>query len=231
MKNLSLLAGLALLVSCSTQKATQSTSTAVVAPPKNLQDSLSYAYGITTATSIKNQGLDKPNYDLFMKAMKDVYNQSSQLSNEQAQAFLKEVNSKKAASEGEANRKAGEAFLAANKSKPGVITLPSGLQYKILTKGKGTQKPTLTDKVKTHYHGTLIDGTVFDSSVDRGQPISFPVNGVIRGWVEILQLMVPGDKFEIYVPYDLAYNARATGKIKAYSALIFTVELIDIEKP
>ncbi len=205
--------------------------TPVKTTPANANDSLSYAFGITMANNMKNQGVDKPNFDQYIAAVKDSYNNSGLMTNEQAQAYLKEFIAKKQLIENEGNKKAGEAFLEANKSKSGVITLPSGLQYKVLTKGTGTVKPGLTDKVKTHYHGTLIDGTVFDSSVDRGQPISFPVNGVIRGWVEILQMMVTGDKFEIYVPYDLAYGSRATGaKIKPFSTLIFTVELIAIEK-
>jgi FKBP-type peptidyl-prolyl cis-trans isomerase FklB len=109
-----------------------------------------------------------------------------------------------------------------------VITLPSGLQYEIMKTGEGP-KPTLEDKVTTHYHGTLIDGTVFDSSVDRGEPASFPVNGVIKGWTEALQLMPVGSKWKLFVPYDLAYGERGTGpQIGPYTTLIFEVELISI---
>ncbi len=197
--------------------------------PATALDSLSYAFGVTMANNLKSQGIDELNFDEYLKGVKEFFNGTARLTNEQAQTSLKEFIAQKQLVENEKNKTAGEAFLAANKSKSGVITLPSGLQYKVLNKGTGTIKPTLANKVKTHYHGTLIDGTVFDSSVDRGQPISFPVNGVIRGWVEILQMMVTGDKFEIYVPYDLAYGSRATGKIKPFSTLIFTVELIDIE--
>ncbi|HEX4888269.1 MAG TPA: FKBP-type peptidyl-prolyl cis-trans isomerase [Luteibaculaceae bacterium] len=193
-------------------------------------DSISYAFGISLANNLKNQGVDSISFDAFYQGFKAFYENQNWLTNDQAQLFLKDFISKKQQIANENNRKAGEAFLANNKSKPGVITLPSGLQYKVINKGTGTVKPTLADKVKTHYHGTLIDGTVFDSSVDRGQPISFPVNGVIRGWVEILQMMVVGDKFEIYVPQDLAYGARGQSKIKPFSTLIFTVELLDIEK-
>lgn len=198
--------------------------------PISALDSLSYAFGITMGNNLKNQGVEQLSFEQYLNGVKDVFNKSGKMSNEQAQAYLKDFIAKKQLAENEGNKKAGEAFLEANKSKAGIILLPSGLQYKVLTKGTGTVRPTITDKVKTHYHGTLIDGTIFDSSVDRGTPIPFPVNGVIRGWVEILQLMVPGDKYEIYVPYDLAYGSRATGKIKPFSALIFTVELIAIEK-
>lgn len=127
------------------------------------------------------------------------------------------------------NRKAGEAFLAENKKKEGVITLPSGLQYKIITEGKG-EKPKATDKVKVDYEGRLIDGTVFDSSYKRGSATSFQCNQVIKGWTEALQKMPVGSKWELYIPYQLAYGDRETGQhIKPYSALIFTVELHGIE--
>ncbi|MCM1346476.1 MAG: FKBP-type peptidyl-prolyl cis-trans isomerase [Bacteroides sp.] len=127
------------------------------------------------------------------------------------------------------NRRAGEAFLAENKKKEGVITLPSGLQYKVITEGNG-EKPLATDKVKVDYEGRLIDGTVFDSSYKRGAATSFQCNQVIKGWTEALQKMPVGSKWELYIPYQLAYGDRETGKdIKPYSALIFTVELHEIE--
>ena len=122
----------------------------------------------------------------------------------------------------------GEDFLKNNAKNPSVTTLRSGLQYEIITAGNGP-KPTLSDKVETHYHGTLLDGTVFDSSVDRGTPISFPVNGVIKGWTEALQLMPVGSKWKLYIPYYLAYGERGAGaSIGPYSTLIFEVELISI---
>lgn len=123
----------------------------------------------------------------------------------------------------------GEKFLADNKTKEGVVTLPSGLQYKVIKEGTG-EKPTAADVVKVHYHGTLIDGTVFDSSVDRGEPTTFGVGQVIRGWTEALQLMPVGSKWQIYVPYDLGYGAQRMGTIVPFSTLIFDVELLDIEK-
>lgn len=125
---------------------------------------------------------------------------------------------------------AGEDFLAINKTKEGVVTLPSGLQYKVLTEGTG-DKPKLEDQVRCHYHGTLIDGTVFDSSINRGEPADFPVGGVIPGWIEALQLMPVGSKWELYIPSDLAYGEQgAGGKIGPNSALIFQIELLEILK-
>ena len=123
----------------------------------------------------------------------------------------------------------GAAFLAENAKREGVISLESGLQYEILNQGNG-QIPTINDKITAHYHGTLIDGTVFDSSVDRGEPASFPVNGVIAGWTEALQIMPVGSKWKLYVPSDLAYGERGAGQIIGpYSTLIFEVELLSID--
>jgi FKBP-type peptidyl-prolyl cis-trans isomerase FklB len=119
--------------------------------------------------------------------------------------------------------------MSENGSREGVVTLPSGLQYEILTEGKGAI-PTDTDRVKVHYHGTLIDGTVFDSSVERGEPATFGVTQVIAGWTEALQLMPVGSKWKLYIPYDLAYGSSDRGSIKPFSNLIFEVELIGIEK-
>ena len=127
------------------------------------------------------------------------------------------------------NKLAGESFLEANKAVAGVQVTESGLQYKVIKMGKG-KKPSATDKVKVHYHGTLIDGTVFDSSVERGEPIVFALNQVIPGWTEGLQLMPVGSKFTFYIPQELAYGDRETGVIKPYSALVFDVELLGIEK-
>ena len=128
-----------------------------------------------------------------------------------------------------ANLKAGQEFLAANASKPGITTLPSGLQYEVLTEGSGP-KPSATNKVTCHYHGTLIDGTVFDSSMKRGQPATFPLNMVIKGWTEALQLMGTGSKWRLYLPSDLAYGDRqASAQIGPNSTLIFDVELLGID--
>ena len=127
------------------------------------------------------------------------------------------------------NLEAGRAFLAENAEDPEVVTTDSGLQYKVLQEGTGEQHPKATDKVTVHYHGTLIDGRVFDSSVDRGEPASFPLNRVIPGWTEGVQLMNVGSKYRFYIPYNLAYGENGTGSIPPFSTLIFDVELISIE--
>jgi peptidylprolyl isomerase len=130
---------------------------------------------------------------------------------------------------GEENFAIGQTFLLENGKKEGVITTESGLQYEVLHKGEGDEKPTASSKVKVHYHGTLIDGTVFDSSVDRGQPISFKLNQVIKGWQEGLTYMSVGDKFRLYIPSPLAYGKNGSGPIPPASALIFDVELLEIQ--
>jgi FKBP-type peptidyl-prolyl cis-trans isomerase len=142
---------------------------------------------------------------------------------------MRKKQEEKMAQAGEGNLKQGQDFLAANKSKAGVVTLPSGLQYKILQAGTGP-KPTPTDSVVCNYRGTLINGTEFDSSYKRGQPATFPVSGVIKGWTEALQLMPVGSKWQLFVPADLAYGARGAGaNIGPNSTLIFEVELISIQ--
>ncbi|NMH65685.1 FKBP-type peptidyl-prolyl cis-trans isomerase [Shewanella salipaludis] len=139
--------------------------------------------------------------------------------------FFTSMNSQKVAQE---NIRLGSEFLAMNKTKSGVIQTPSGLQYLLLQQGGGSEHPKASDTVKVHYHGTLIDGTVFDSSVERGEPIAFPLNRVIKGWTEGLQLMVVGDKMRFFIPSELAYGNRSTGKIEGGSVLVFDVELLDI---
>ncbi len=201
-------------------------------------DSVSYAIGLMMAQNFRNQNMQAVNGNLLGQAVEDALRgRKSLLDETQAQACMQsfsrkmyEQQSRENAKQYEPNKKAGEAFLAANKTKDSVVTLPSGLQYKILRKGDGP-KPTATDKVKTHYHGTLIDGKVFDSSVERGEPISFPVGGVITGWIEALQLMPVGSKWRLFVPYQLAYGERGSSPaIPPYSALIFDLELLGIEK-
>ena len=145
-----------------------------------------------------------------------------------AQKKIQEYFSKQQAKASESVIKEGREFLAENSKKENVITLESGLQYEVIKSGDGP-KPTLNDQVTTHYHGTLIDGTVFDSSVERGQPASFPVSGVIKGWTEALQLMSVGSKWRLFVPHGLGYGERGAGpQIGPYSTLIFEVELISI---
>ncbi|UML92667.1 FKBP-type peptidyl-prolyl cis-trans isomerase [Shewanella xiamenensis] len=139
--------------------------------------------------------------------------------------FFTSMNNQKAAKE---NIRLGNEFLAQNKTKEGVKTTASGLQYQVLNQGSGTVHPKASDTVTVHYHGTLIDGTVFDSSVERGEPIAFPLDRVIKGWTEGVQLMVEGDKYRFFIPSELAYGNRSTGKIGGGSVLIFDVELLKI---
>lgn len=140
--------------------------------------------------------------------------------------FTRSSNNKKAAIE---NVAAGQEFLKSNKAVEDVAETASGLQYQVLVQGEGAENPTATSKVKVHYHGTLLDGTVFDSSVDRGEPISFGLNQVIKGWTEGVQLMVVGDKFKFFIPSELGYGDRAAGKIAPGSLLIFEVTLLEIQ--
>ncbi|MDB5255363.1 MAG: fklB [Chitinophagaceae bacterium] len=193
------------------------------------KEQVSYSLGVNIASNIKQQGFDDISIEVFTAAIQDVFadkalkidlSTGGQILNEYFQKIQDRKFSK--------NVEEGKAFLKANSTKEGVVTLPSGLQYKILKEGNGP-KPSASDQVTTHYHGTLINGTVFDSSVQRGQPATFPVNGVIQGWVEALQLMPTGSKWQLYVPSDLAYGTRgASDDIGPNTTLIFDVELISI---
>jgi FKBP-type peptidyl-prolyl cis-trans isomerase FklB len=192
-------------------------------------DSVSYSLGVNIGENIKTQF---PDIDLknFEAAIKDVLddNKKPSISGADAQKTIQEYFTKQQAKASESVVEEGKKFLAENSKKENVVTLESGLQYEVIKTGEGT-KPTLNDQVTTHYHGTLIDGTVFDSSVERGEPASFPVSGVIKGWTEALQLMNVGSKWRLFVPYDLAYGERGAGpKIGPFTTLIFEVELISI---
>ena len=192
-------------------------------------DSVSYSLGVNIGENIKTQF---PNIDIknFEAAIKDVLDDSKEptITGADAQKKIQEYFSKQQAKASESVIKEGREFLAENSKKENVITLESGLQYEVIKSGDGA-KPTLNDQVTTHYHGTLIDGTVFDSSVERGQPASFPVSGVIKGWTEALQLMSVGSKWRLFVPHGLGYGERGAGpQIGPYSTLIFEVELISI---
>jgi len=197
----------------------------------------SYAIGMNWGTGLHRQNIDVDSAALI-QGMKDALAGGKTLLTEdeartalmQLQKEVQEKQQAKAAAEGDANKKEGEAFLAANKSKEGVVTLPSGLQYKILKEGTGP-KPTATDSVVCNYKGTLINGTEFDSSYKRGEPATFPVTGVIKGWTEALQLMPVGSKWQLFIPSDLAYGPRGTpgGPIGPNATLIFEVELISIK--
>ena len=184
-------------------------------------------------STIYPNGEDSLNIDIFLSAFIAAVNEEETLMDVQTASayFMAEVDKIRNANMSAAyadNKIAGENFLEANKAVAGVKVTESGLKYKVTKMGKG-KKPSATDKVKVHYHGTLIDGTVFDSSVQRGEPIVFPLNQVIPGWTEGLQLMPVGSKFTFYIPQELAYGSHETGAIKPFSALVFEVELLGIE--
>ncbi|MCK5522139.1 MAG: FKBP-type peptidyl-prolyl cis-trans isomerase, partial [Thiomargarita sp.] len=201
-------------------------------------DKLSYSIGHNIGKSFKQQKI-AINIEVFVKAIQDVMSDKKPILSEQEVndvmlTFKKERFAKMAAErkqEGEKNLKEGKAFLDENAKKEGVVTLTSGLQYKVITLGTG-QKPKVTDKVTTHYSGTLIDGTEFDSSYKRNKPSTFPVKGVIAGWTEALQLMKEGAKWQLFIPSNLAYGERGSrGKIGSNATLIFDIELISIVAP
>lgn len=202
------------------------------------KEKISYAIGMNIGSNIKRQSIDV-DVDTLAKAIKDVIAGSPTRFNEQeAQQIMMAMNndlrSKREEERkqlGGKNKKEGEAFLAENAKKPGIKTTASGLQYKVITEGKG-EKPKSTDTVTTQYRGRLIDGTEFDSSYKRGQPAEFPVTGVIKGWTEALQLMPVGSKWELYIPSDLAYGERGSGaNIGPDATLIFEIELVGIKPP
>ncbi|KPK89766.1 MAG: hypothetical protein AMJ94_11255 [Deltaproteobacteria bacterium SM23_61] len=204
---------------------------------KDQKEKVSYIIGMEIGENFKKQSIDI-DPDILARGIKDGLSGakpplSEQEAREVMTAFEKEMRSRQEASRkaaGEKNQKEGEAFLAENKKKEGVKTLPSGLQYKVIRAGTG-KKPSATDTVTTHYRGTLIDGTEFDSSYKRGKPASFPVNGVIPGWTEALQLMEEGAKWQLFIPSNLAYGERGAGRvIGPHSTLIFEVELISIQE-
>lgn len=195
------------------------------------EDSLSYAIGVTTYKGVTEQGWDI-NPLIMAKGMIDAENDEAIFNDITSSGYINMYammkQEKMLMEENMEFIAENETFLSDNSTKEGVITTESGLQYKVLVMGDGV-KPSETDKVKVHYTGTIIDGTVFDSSVERGEPAEFPVNGVIAGWIEGLQLMPVGSKFMFYIPSDLAYGPRGGGAIiKPFAALIFEIELLDI---
>jgi FKBP-type peptidyl-prolyl cis-trans isomerase FklB len=203
---------------------------------KSDKERQSYAVGMNIGESIHRQPVEL-DVNLLVQGLKDsIAGSKTLLTDEEAKAALSELGQQvktkqedKAKQAAESSKKEGETFLAANKTKPGVVTTPSGLQYKILQPGTGP-KPTATDKVVCNYKGTLINGTEFDSSYKRGQPATFPVGQVIKGWTEALQLMPVGSKWQLFVPADLAYGDRGAGNdIPPGTTLIFEVELLSIE--
>ncbi len=193
-------------------------------------DKISYAIGMSMASNLMNSGLRNIEVESFVKAFTEVINnESTSMSPEEANQTLQEYFSKQQEEMLNKNLETGIAFLEENSKKDNVVSLPSGLQYEILTEGNGP-KPKATESVKCHYHGTLLDGTVFDSSVQRGEPAVFGVNQVIKGWVEALQLMSVGSKWKLFIPSSLAYGSQGAGNsIEPNSTLIFEVELLGIE--
>ena len=192
-------------------------------------DKVSYALGLSLGNNLLNSGVTALNYAKFAKGIQDVMEQNApEISYEDAQTvindFFQELQSKVA----EIALSHGKAFLAENAKRPEVLSLASGLQYEVITEGAGA-KPKASDSVRVHYHGSLLDGTVFDSSVNRGEPATFGVTQVISGWVEALQLMPVGSKWRLFIPSELAYGAQGAGQsIVPHSTLIFEVELLEI---
>ncbi|MFC5272386.1 FKBP-type peptidyl-prolyl cis-trans isomerase [Adhaeribacter terreus] len=200
-----------------------------------LKEKISYIIGRDMAGNFSKQGIEIE-ADALLAGLKDAMGgKPSALSAEETQQTMMQLQQEmeqkfqeKAGKAGEANKKEGQEFLAANKNKAGVITLPSGMQYEVLNEGTG-KTPGRTDNVTTHYKGTLIDGTVFDSSYERGQPATFPVNGVIAGWTQALMMMKEGAKWRLYIPSELAYGAQGAGAdIGPNATLIFDVELLKV---
>jgi FKBP-type peptidyl-prolyl cis-trans isomerase FklB len=195
----------------------------------NKLDSVSYSLGIVLGTSIHQAGIKEFNDQLFMQGIRDVNGGEQQgltvdEANMTLNAYLSEMSEKKAV----LNLIEGQKFLAENAKKEGVVTLPSGLQYKVIIEGEGAS-PADTSMVTVHYTGTFIDGKVFDSSIERGEPVQFPVNGVIPGWTEALQLMKPGANWMLYIPSELGYGQQSPRGIEPNSVLIFDVRLISVE--
>ena len=234
MRNLTRLAGLTVislgLVACNDDAGKNQ-------PLKTLQQKASYSYGVDVATRLKQQGIEL-DVNALNRGIADAYNGTELALDEEAriqaktdfQNDLRETLIRQQAEIAEKNLAAGKAFLEENAKKPGVITTESGLQYKVITSGDGKQ-PKESDTVTTHYRGTLIDGREFDSSYKRDQPASFPVKGVIKGWTEALQLMHVGDKWQLFIPSDLAYGASQRSElIQPNSTLIFEIELLDVKE-
>ena len=192
-------------------------------------DKFSYAIGLGIGQNLLSMGAQGINVEDFAQAIADVLNRKeTAISHNEAREIVNKYFAELEEKMNAENIEKGKAFLAENAKKEGIVTLPSGLQYEVITEGNG-KKPSATDRVKCHYEGTLIDGTLFDSSIKRGQPAGFGVNQVIRGWVEALQLMSEGSKWRLFIPSELGYGAQQAGEmIPPHSTLIFEVELIEV---
>ena len=193
-------------------------------------EKFSYGLGMGIGQNLLSMGVNEIAIEDFVKGIKDVLSGSkTEMSHVEAQKVVSEHFQKLAEEAYAKVKEAGEAFLVENKGKEGVVTLPSGLQYKVLNEGSGKQ-PKATDRVQCHYEGTLIDGTVFDSSYKRGKPATFRADQVIKGWTEALKMMPEGSVWDLYIPYNLAYGERGTRGIPPFATLIFKVELLKVKK-
>ncbi len=224
-KTLILLAGIAIILSSCGQSFNSNTKLVTV------EDTLSYALGADVANSLKRTSVENINYDAFLSGMVDILEEKEiKMDEEKIQPWIRSYFTKMREEQAKKNLEEGQAFLEENKTKDGIIVTESGLQYEIIQEGTG-KTPVATDKVKCHYHGTLIDGTVFDSSVEKGTPAEFALNRVITGWTEGVQLMKEGAKYKFYIPSELAYGARGSRNIQGNSVLIFEIELIEVMEP
>lgn len=192
-------------------------------------DKFSYAIGLGIGQNLLSMGAQSINVEDFAQAIKDVLDRKeTAISHNEAREIVNKYFEELETKLNAENIEKGKSFLEENAKRPGVVTLPSGLQYEVITEGNG-KKPSATDRVKCHYEGTLIDGTLFDSSIKRDEPAIFGVNQVIKGWVEALQLMTEGAKWKLFIPSELAYGAQQAGEmIPPHSTLIFEVELIEV---
>jgi FKBP-type peptidyl-prolyl cis-trans isomerase FkpA len=203
--------------------------TAAARPLKNANDSLSYALGVSIATFYKQQGVKNLNTAVLSKAISDALGEKKLVMNEtQCNSVIMTYMQKNEEAKSKPNIEAGQRFLEQNKTKANVKTTASGLQYEVLKEGNGA-RPKATDTVVVNYLGTLLDGTEFDNSFKRGEPIEFALNRVIPGWTEGLQLMAPGSKYKFYIPYNLAYGPNGNGPIPGGSTLVFEVELLNVK--
>lgn len=225
-----------LFAACGKSEKPKAAAAPATTAPKGLESmeqKVSYGVGLNMGSNLARQGEVKFDLAAMQKGIEDgLAGAKTRIPEADIEAAFKAMDQKLAAAAavaGEKNLAVAKAFLDKNRTAKGVTTTASGLQYEVLKKGKGGKKPKATDMVEVHYHGTLLDGTVFDSSVQRGQTVSFALNGVIPGWTEALQLMAVGDKFKLYIPPALGYGPKPAGKIPPNSVLVFEVELIAIK--
>ena len=210
--------------------AVSKTATAATVVLKTAKDSASYALGFRVAQSMKGQGLQDINMALFDKGFSAGVIAKSIIPDSLLDVCIKKYQDNMSQEKITFNKAVGTEFLERNAKRPGVVSMTNGMQYEVMVAGTGSVKPTLSNKVKCHYHGTLIDGSIFDSSVQRGEPITFPLNGVIKGWQDAVQLMTVGSKWKLFIPSELAYGDRSAGPfIGPGMTLIFEVELLGIE--